>query len=69
MQSSGIKISMGRSTLRDWGGPLRNQYDSDKWEWPWGKVWKRRSWKFYRRTQYRSKIIGVGWRLENENRY
>ena len=53
MLYSGIKMSMAKSILAINGGQLKNLYDSAKWEFPYGKTYRSRSWKDYRKKQYK----------------
>jgi len=47
-------VSSGMSTLKQNGGPLTSQYDSDKWEFPYGNRKPQRNWKSQRATQYKN---------------
>lgn len=48
------RVSMGKSTLKEFGGELNNQYDSKKWDAPWTRGYGQRSWKNYRKTQHKA---------------
>ena len=51
------KVSMGKSALRDFGGDLVDQWDSDKWDMGKDNRWNKRNWKSYRKTQYYTKTM------------